>query len=311
MGITVAVRCDATGPEAGEPPKDRPPPAIAEKEDPLPQGAVRRFKSRIPHDAFRAIAFSHDSKTVAVAGDLGVHVWDIAGGPERRYFPGIPRLYNLAFAGDSNTLVGASMDGCVEAWDINSGRRVRRFLEPQPNRIGGFAVSPDGKAIITVGSETASVRLLNFSNGEELANRPTLDTKAYISGMCFSPDGRFVSSGFSDGQVRLWDAATGKLSQTIKRTGDAEADVGAVLWSSDGRLIVCAGQTQKPHGGDPESHDRAKQLDYQLTCRVREVASGKEIITIQDERINRPAFSPDGRWLAFILCCDNAVPFGV
>ena len=53
--------------------------------------------------------------------------------------------------------------------------------------------------------------------------------------MAFSPDGRRIVSGSDDKTVKVWDAATGQETLTLKgHTGE----VHSVAFSPDGRRIV-------------------------------------------------------------------------
>ncbi|KAJ5034820.1 hypothetical protein NUH16_006265 [Penicillium rubens] len=53
--------------------------------------------------------------------------------------------------------------------------------------------------------------------------------------MAFSPDGRLLASGCEDAIVRLWDPATGTLTQTLE--GHSRR-VRSVAFSPDGRLLA-------------------------------------------------------------------------
>jgi len=52
--------------------------------------------------------------------------------------------------------------------------------------------------------------------------------------VAFSPDGKQVVSGSDDRTVRLWDAATGALQQTLEGHSDL---VSSVAFSPDGKHI--------------------------------------------------------------------------
>jgi WD40 repeat protein len=58
---------------------------------------------------------------------------------------------------------------------------------------------------------------------------------SYISRVAFSPDGKTLASGSPDGQVLLWQVATGKQIRRLKGHGGS---ISAVVFSPDGTMVA-------------------------------------------------------------------------
>ena len=94
--------------------------------------------------------------------------------------------------------------------------------------------------------------------------------------MAFLPDGKQVVSGSDDQTVRLWDAATGALLQTLEgHTGV----VTSVAFSPNGKQVVSG--------------------SYNRTVRLWDAATGAPLQTLEGHTgsVTSVAFSPDGKLL--------------
>ena len=97
--------------------------------------------------------------------------------------------------------------------------------------------------------------------------------------MAWAPDGQRIASASYDNTVRLWDAASGRLLNTLS---GHENWVFSVAWAPDGQRIASA--------------------SYDNTARLWDAKSGKEL---QEFKLSRPAhlarWEPDGGRLGDFL----------
>jgi uncharacterized protein (TIGR03067 family) len=103
-----------------------------------------------------------------------------------------------------------------------------------------------------------------------------------FGGLAFSPDGRRLAGGASDGAVWIWDASTGK--RLLALPGYASS-AGAVCFSPDGTLLASAARTPGPA-------DRPGEV------RLSDSRTGKTVRTCETGDAGPLAFSPDGNVLA-------------
>src|SRR5712692_9081753 len=88
----------------------------------------------------------------------------------------------------------------------------------------------------------------------------------------FTPDGKMVVTGGSDGAARRWDVAMGKEFEPPLRHGN---EVRAVAFSPDGKTILTGG--------------------FDGTARLWDATTGKQLLRLDhDGWVHAVAFSPDG-----------------
>jgi WD40 repeat protein/serine/threonine protein kinase len=139
----------------------------------------------------------------------------------------------------------------------------------------------------------------------------------HVLAVAVSPDGKKILTGCKDGNVRLWDAATG---QALGEPLHLHAPVHAVAFSQDGRLllagagpIVQSWNHEGQHIGTPLTHESnvlamALTKDGRLlatgcedgTARLWDLKSGQPVgpVLRHQGKVQAVAFNPDGQMLA-------------
>jgi WD40 repeat protein len=192
-------------------------------------------------------------------------------------------VYSVAFSPDGRLLASGSDDKTIKLWDVASGREVRT-LSGHTSWVNSVAFSPDGR-LLASGSSDQTIKLWDVASGREV--RTLTGHISPVESVAFSPDGRLLASGSCgryesgrgcvQGEIKLWDVASGSLVRTLSgHTGG----VRSVAFSPDGRLLASGSKD--------------------TTIKLWEVASGREVRTLSGHTdwVLSVAFSPDGRLLA-------------
>jgi RNA polymerase sigma factor (sigma-70 family) len=155
----------------------------------------------------QSLAFSPDGRTLAVGSgnkDGAVRLWEVAVDQGLRQVFQLPGATGqIAFSADGKVLAAATsgpggfdQGQTILVWELRTGRALCR-LEGVSSY---FALSPDGKSVVTVGE---TPRLWEVATGKVRARlRGHADT---VWTAAFSPDGRWLATGSQDTTVLIWD----------------------------------------------------------------------------------------------------------
>jgi WD40 repeat protein len=218
-----------------------------------------------------SVAFSPNGKMVA-SGKYGtVNVWDAARGQE---ILTLQEARAPTFSPDSQLLaVGVGRED-LRVYEIATSREVFACEARTCGRVLGTAFSFDGKWVASAHENRQTVKIWHAVSGDEMltldhAGRTvafsrdgrlfacckrspsTLEIRELISGQLvrtfagtmgqpsFSPDGKWITAGSDDGQVKIWDLTTGQPRFALR------AHTGRVFqtkFSPDGTRVATAGE---------------------------------------------------------------------
>ncbi len=166
--------------------------------------------------------------------------------------------YDLAFSPDGSLLALACTDPVVRLFDVAT-RKIVAALHGHESPISAVAFSHDGLRLASAGSTDGTVNiwdverhtlLLSLRRGAadatDVAFSP--DSKLIVSSNGARFDSRpFLSMEYPDEQVRIWDAASGKLIRSFRVGGDRATSVDL---SPDGQRIAVGYTSTKPGRGN-------------------------------------------------------------
>jgi WD40 repeat protein len=158
------------------------------------------------------------------------------------------RNERVEYTADGNTLVtlteGRGGEQLIHIRDAETGRPrcppIRPVLKGGPLR--SFALSADSRLLATAVNGKNAAQVWDLETGRALSQPlPHPGDNYGLFCLCFSPDGRHLLTGCTDGQARLWDWQAGTLACPPLKHDD---QVLSVAITHDGRYALTSGRLQ-------------------------------------------------------------------
>ena len=214
---------------------------------------------------------SPDAKIILLLTPTGaVEMWDGQTGAKLREFAGLQTPgYAVALSPDGQLVAAGGSSGLALLWDARTGQIVRR-LAGHTGSIRVTAFSPDGERLLILTDSTNA----QVWDSRTPLGLPQFQARAGLASPTFSPDGKVIAVGGTEGSVWLWDAQTG---QPVRRLAGHTNVVMEAVFTPDGKQMFSAG--------------------FDQTARLWDVATGQQLQRFDlPAKASGAAISPDGKY---------------
>lgn len=179
------------------------------------------------------VKFSPDSQRVATcSADCTVKIWDAREGVllhslghmEAEAEFALHAVTSVCWSPSCNVLFSTT-DRFVTRWDARTGAHMRTWAA-HTGQVVSAACSIDGSILVT-GSRDATAKIWDTENdiclrtlvfGENLQEKlqeKRQETSPRVEIVDIHPDGKHVTTGYSDGSTKVWEVASGKCTHTF------------------------------------------------------------------------------------------------
>ena len=237
-----------------------------------------------------SVALSRDGKQVAYVLDKQIFVVPVAGGAPRAVTAAVSSAWSPYWSRDGRTLyflsdrVAGSQLWRLSLDDFGEAQQVTNLAQG----VDAVRFSPDETRLLLDFTDTA---LAPPVKPKEEKPAPFVITR-----LEFKEDaGEGYLTGDRAEHLHALDIASGKLTQ-LTSGAYSESDA---AWSADGRQVVFVSNREK-------ESDATYRTDLWLVQSANtDKGATLERLTDDERPKSEPAFSPDGRWIAFLVADDG------
>ncbi|GJJ13940.1 hypothetical protein Clacol_008197 [Clathrus columnatus] len=180
---------------------------------------IKRFSNgKIPY----VIRFNpdEDKQNIFLAGmsDKKIIQYDINSGEVvQEYDQHLGPVNTITFVDENRRFVTTSDDKTIRAWDYDIPVVIKYIAEPHMHSMPAVTLHPSNKYFA---AQSLDNQILVYSTDNFRQNRKKRFAGHSVAGYAcqvgFSPDGKWISSGDSTGNIIFWDWKTGRIKSRLK-----------------------------------------------------------------------------------------------
>ena len=213
-----------------------------------------------------SVTFSPDNRRIVThtcAGDI--KIWDFERGICIAEVDdhGSSDISKPVFSQDGQRIASISFSshGKIYVWCPHTGTQLSETEIRYSYDIHPYRFSPDARLLVGKKSERdsdpESVIIWNVETGERIGCFTEYPDE--MENLCFSPDGRQLAAGSSDGTIWVWDLEKGRLETIHTDYGDARI---FPHYSSEGGLVAAAISERKVEVWNIEQNEKLDEFEH-------------------------------------------------
>jgi WD40 repeat protein len=174
-----------------------------------------------------------ERRIITCSLDASLRLWDLKSGTQigEDWRDGYSGVWSMALSPNGEIVASGCNDGKVRLWDVET-RKVICKLTGHSNVVCALCWRADGERVAS-GSWNGTARVWDVKRGKNILTIKT--GHHWVNAVMYSPDSsKLATGGDKENAVKIWDAKTGKLLNTLKH----DSMVWSLAWTSDGKKLI-------------------------------------------------------------------------